>query len=37
MIDATRQRKPLGDINDVFQALQCRPQKIAAVGTAQLP
>jgi hypothetical protein len=39
MIDATRGGKPLGDIKDVFQALQCRPQEIAAVGTtpAQVP
>jgi hypothetical protein len=27
MIDATRQRKPLSDINNVFQALQCRPRE----------
>jgi hypothetical protein len=27
MIDVTRQRKSLGDINDVFQALQCGRKK----------
>ena len=37
MIDATRQGKPMSDIKDIFQALQCRTQEIVVVGATPAP